>query len=167
MSERVPVLVPRKVAPSVSAESSTTSEVVRAGDLGDPVPVGKVADQRGDHHRPRLRRDHRLDLVDVDVEGVGLDVDERGHEPEANERRDRRGEGQGGRDHLATRREARELDREIVCARPRVDHDPVRFCEQSSDPRLEVSRTCTPIWVDVRNTCVTAAISSSPCTVWP
>ena len=45
-------------------------------------------------HQDRLgaRADHRLDRVDVDVVGVGLDVDEHRHEPGPDDRRDVGGE---------------------------------------------------------------------------
>jgi hypothetical protein len=54
---------------------------VAVGDRADRVPVRAVADQVRREDRARLGPDRRLDPRDVDLVGVGLDVDEHGHEP--------------------------------------------------------------------------------------
>ena len=68
-------------------------QVVRGSDLSQPVPVGQVTDQRRHHHRPRVGSDHRLDLLGIDVEGIRLNIDERGHEAVLDQGRHCRGEG--------------------------------------------------------------------------
>ncbi len=137
MSERVPVGVPRKVEPSASQESSTTCEAVRVGDRSDAVPVGHVPDQVGDQDRPGARADHRLDRVDVDVVGVGLDVDEHRDETGAHDRREVGGERDGGGDDLVTRLQPEQLDREIQRRRPRVAHHSPALPEELGDAPLE------------------------------
>ena len=67
-------------------------EAMRVGDLTDRVPVGTVAHEVRDEHRPWFGADHRFDLGHVDLERVGLDVDERRHDPRLHERRDVGGE---------------------------------------------------------------------------
>ena len=54
---------------------------VRVGDGTDGVPVGAVPDEVRREDRLRAGPDHGLDLGDVDLQRVGLDVDERGDDP--------------------------------------------------------------------------------------
>lgn len=68
---------------------------VTVGDLADAVPVGRVAREVRHQDRAGLGTDHRFDGVDVDVEGVRLDIDEYGHESGPDERREVGGERQG------------------------------------------------------------------------
>jgi hypothetical protein len=89
---------------------------MRRGDLRQPVPVGQVADQRRDHHGLRIRPDHRLDLLCVDVERVRLDVDERRHESILDQRRHSRCEGQRRRDDFGSMRQPEQLDGEVIRA---------------------------------------------------
>ena len=137
MSERVPVGVPRSVEPSASHESSIDLQPVRVGDRADAVPVGHVADQVRDEDRARARADHRLDRVDVDVVGVGLDVDEHRHEPGAHDRRDVGGERDRRRDDLVAGLQPEQLDREIQRRRARVAHHAPALAEQLGDALLE------------------------------
>jgi hypothetical protein len=56
-------------------------EPVALGDLEDGVHVGRVAVEMDRHDRLRLRRDLRLDLVDVHRERDRIDVDEHRRAP--------------------------------------------------------------------------------------
>jgi hypothetical protein len=51
-------------------------ETVPVGNLADHVPIRGVPDEVGDQDCTRARPDHRLDGMYVDVEGIGLHVDE-------------------------------------------------------------------------------------------
>ena len=112
-------------------------EAVRVGDGADAIPVGAVADQVRHEDRLRARRDHLLDAVDVDVERVGLHVDERGHETPAHERRDVGGERDRRGDHLVAGLAPEQLDREVERRRTGVDHDPAALAEVLGDALLE------------------------------
>ena len=113
MSERVPVGVPRSVAPSASHESSITwrpcaSAMARMRSQSGQLPMRfgtRIALVRG----PIIASMR----VDVDVERVGLDVDEHGHEPGAHDRRDVGGERDRRRDDLVAGLAAEQLDREV------------------------------------------------------
>ena len=129
MSERVPVGVPRSVGAERVARVLDHLEAVRVGDGADAVPVGAVADEVRSEDRLGARGDHLLDGVDVDVERVGLDVDERGHEPGAHERRDVGGEGDRRGDDLVAGLAAEQLDREVERRRAGVHHDPAPLAE--------------------------------------
>ena len=143
MSERVPVGVPRSVEPSASQESSIDLQVVSVGDRADAIPVGDVADQVRDEDRPGARADHRLDRVDVDVVGVGLDVDEHRDESGAHDRRDVGRERDRGGDDLVAGLESEQLDREVQRRRPRVAHDAAAFAEELGDrPARTRARSC-------------------------
>ena len=88
MSARVPVRVPRSHESRTSQLSSTTSEAVRVGDRADGVPVGAVAHRLG--ARIALVRGPIIAamLVDVDLVGVGVDVDEHRDDARLHHRRD-------------------------------------------------------------------------------
>ena len=53
-----------------------------------------------------------------------------------------------------------------VADEPEFTMIPCRLAKRAAT-RSCISRTCLPIWVELRSTAVTAAISSSPWTVWP
>ncbi|MNQ22053.1 hypothetical protein D3C85_351870 [compost metagenome] len=112
-------------------------KVVRLGDGGDAVPVGQVADQGRDHHGPGARRDRGLDPVDVDVEGVRLDVHEGGDQVVLHQRGDGGGEGQDRGDDLGPFGQAQQFDGQIVGAGAGVDHHPVGLVEPVGDLLLE------------------------------
>ena len=102
-SDRVPVGVPRSVAPSASQESSTTcrprsSAMARMRSQSGALPI-----RFGHEDRLRVRPDQPLERVDVDVVGAGLDVDENRDQPGPDERRDVGGEGEHGGDRPRTR----------------------------------------------------------------
>ncbi len=71
-------------------------QVVPIGDVADPVPIGQSCRSGRDHHRPCPAADHGLDRAFVDIIGSGAHVDKCGDEPVANDRRNRRGEGECG-----------------------------------------------------------------------
>ena len=110
---------------------------MRVGDGADAVPVGAVADEVGGEDRLGAGREHRLDGVDVDVVGVGLHVDERGHDAGAHERCDVGGEGDRGGDHLVAGLAPEQLDREVQRGGTRVAHDPVPLAEVLGHALLE------------------------------
>ena len=88
-------------------------EAVPIGDLPDAIPVRRVAGEV--RHEDRLRRgpDHRFDPVDVDVEGVRLDVDEHRNQPGADQRCEIGGERQRRGDDLGAGGQVEQLDGEI------------------------------------------------------
>ena len=108
------------------------------GDVADRVPVGAVADQVGGEDRPRARADHRLDLRDVDLERIGLHVDEGGDDPAAHERRDVAREGERRRDHLVAGLAPEEVDGEPQRRCAAVHHHAMALREQLRDAALEL-----------------------------
>ena len=136
MSDRVPVGVPRSVEPSASQESSTTcrrcaSAMARMRSQSGTFPM------RFGTRIALCGSDHRLDRVDVDVVGVGLDVDEHGDEPGADDRRDVGRERDRGGDDLVAGLQPEELDREIQRRRAGVAHDAPALPEELGDTLLE------------------------------
>ena len=86
--------------------------------------------------------DHRLDGVDVDLEGVGRDVDEHRHEPLAHHRRDVGGEGQRRGDDLVAGVEVEQFDGQVERRAARVAHHAAALAEELGDPpfhRLDVA----------------------------
>ena len=61
MSDRVPVGIPRSVAPEASQESSITRQPVPIGQRADGIPVGGVPNEIGGENRLGPRTDHLLD----------------------------------------------------------------------------------------------------------
>ena len=110
-----------------------------------------------------------LDRVDVDVVGVGLDVDERGHEAGPHHRRDVGGERDRGRDDLvAGRQQPSSSTARYERGGARVAHHPASLAEQLGDAAARTPRTLLPMRSAVdgpRSTSTTAAISSSSCTL--
>ncbi len=137
MSDRVPVGMPRRVEPSASQESSITcrwwrSAIARMRSQSGTFPIRfgtRIARVRG----PIIG----LDRVDIDVVGVGLDVDEHRDESGADDRRDVGREGDRRGDDLVAGFESEELDREIQRRRAGVAHDAPAFSEELGDTLLE------------------------------
>ena len=113
-------------------------QAVAIGDGADGVPVGAVADEVGREDRLRARADHRLDAVDVDLQRVGLDVDERGDDAVAHERRDVARERERRRDHLVAGLAAEQVDGEPQRRRAAVHHHRVLLGEQLRAAPLEL-----------------------------
>ncbi len=105
-------------------------QAVAIGDGADGIPVGAVADEVGRQDRLRARTDHRFDGVDVDLQCLGIDVDERGDDAVAHERGDVAREGQWRRDHLVAGLAAEEVDREPQRRGSAVDHHRVLLGEE-------------------------------------
>jgi hypothetical protein len=108
-------------------------QTMTVGDLADAIPVGTVADEIGREDRARARRDHLLDAVHVDLERVGLHVDESGDDPRLHQRRHVGRERHDRRDHLVAGLAADQVDREPDRGRPRVHHHAVLLGEQLRD----------------------------------
>ena len=134
--ERAPVGVPRNVAPERVARVLDHRQAVAGGDLGDAVPVGRVADEVGEQQRAGAVGDHLLDPVDVDAVRQRLAVDEHRDPAAADDRCDVGREGERARDDLGAGREIEQLEREVERRRPRVAHDPVRLAEARRDLAL-------------------------------
>ena len=83
------------------------------GDLANAVPVGSVADEIGSEDRPGAGADHLLDGVDIDLEGVGRDVDEDRDELGPQHGGEIGGERDGRRDDLVARLEIKYLNGEV------------------------------------------------------
>ncbi len=168
MSDRVPVGVPRSVEPSASHESSIDLQAMRVGDRADAVPVGHVPDQVRDEDRARARPDHRLDRVDVDVVGVGFDVDEHRDETGADDRRDVGGERDRGGDDLVAGLAARAArPRDTAPTNPSCTSRP-GACRTARRRACSKARTFLPMRSACgppRSTATTASISRSSCTL--
>ena len=61
---------------------------MRVGDGAQPVPIGSVAAEVRHQERLRALRYRVFDRIDVDLEAVGLDVDEDAHTAGADDRRE-------------------------------------------------------------------------------
>jgi hypothetical protein len=129
-SARVPVGVPRSVAPSASHEA------VPIGDLANSVPVRHVSDQIGNEEGPGSIGDHGFDPADVDEVRSGLHINEAGHQPGADDGSDVGGECHGGADDLVTGLCGQKLDREVERRTARVDHHPGPLSEERCDRPL-------------------------------
>ena len=139
-------------------------QAVRVGDGADGVPVGAVADEVRREDRLGARADHLLDLVDVDLVRVGLDVDERGHDAVAHERRDVARERQRRRDHLVAGLAAEQVDRQPQRRRAGVHHHAVRLGQQLGAAPLELGDLRPEVPSPACSTSTTASISRSSCT---
>jgi hypothetical protein len=104
-----------------------------------PSQSGAVSGEVRREDRLRARREAALDPIDVDLEGVGCDVDEDGHEPAAHHRRDVGREGEGRGDDLVARFEAEQLDREVERRRARVAHHAAPLPEGCRDEALHLA----------------------------
>ena len=132
---------------------------MRVGNGADPVPVGAVADEVRREDGFGAGPDHRLDAVDVDLEGVGLDVDEDGDDARSHQRGDVARERERRRDDLVAGLAPQQLDGEAECGRSRVDHDAVALREQLGAAPLELGDVGSQVEQTACNTPRTASIS--------
>ena len=88
MSLRVPVRVPRSHESRTSHESSTTLSPWRSAMARIASQSGQLPTRLGVRIALVAVGDPLLDAGDVDHVGVGLDVDEHGHDPRLHHRRD-------------------------------------------------------------------------------
>ena len=117
------------------------AKAMAVGDRADAVPIGQVADQVGHEQGRGVGRDQGLDARRVDVVGAFLDVDECRHESGAQQRRNRRRIGEGGRNHLGTGREVEDFDREVERRGARIHHQSEALVEQCRHFGLQLAHS--------------------------
>ena len=112
-------------------------QVVPVSDVPQAVPVGHAADQRGDQHGAGLGRDVLFDTVDVDLVGVGFDVDQYRHVSVHHDTGNIGAKGQGGGDDFGARGQVQQADGQQQGGAAGVDHHAVVLAQQVGTALLE------------------------------
>ena len=114
-------------------------QLVAVGDVPQRVPVRAVAGQVGHDQGPGAIRQRVLDGRDVDLVGVGLDVDDHGHQPVSDAAGHGGGERHGRGDELVARLELghQQVVGDLQRRGPGVDHHPVGLGPGLGHPGLE------------------------------
>src|SRR3989344_1415464 len=90
-------------------------ELMFFGDFLKPREIRHIPEERWDHERARLFRDHAFYLIDIRQIRSGHRVDEYGNEVAFDDGGDGRRERERGRNHLRPFSKTERLKREQVC----------------------------------------------------
>jgi hypothetical protein len=99
--------------------------VVGSSEVGHHAPGHRQPGEVHRHDRLGPRRDCCRSRGDIDVEGVGADVNNDGRRAEIPDHLGCRGEGPGGHDHLVARADPQGFERQMESGRGGVDRDTV------------------------------------------